>query len=192
MKVLCICNSGGQRKIVAGVDSAVLRPGEPVFTDEPADMWISSVAPAVRISRLGMSIRESRAREYYHELTLFHVLTPTCPEACEGLPPYILDRAFSPGKWTDIASSPSDKELTLTARRQSIDGKGPQETRIVRFSLDTLGVDSTIALLSRHLTFKTGDLLIFADHAVSLGAPVIDSAVTAELDNEEVLSIRIK
>ncbi len=192
MKVLCICNNGGRREIAAGVDSAVLRPGEPVFADEPSELWTSSIAPAIRISRLGMSIRAARAREYYHELTLFHVLTPTSAEACEGLPPFILDRAFSPGKWVDISNIASDSKFTVTADRESLDGKGERQTVRSDFSLDTLDVDKIVALLSRHLTFKTGDLLIFTDHALGLGAPMLDSAVTAKLDQSEVLSIRIK
>ncbi|MDE6196363.1 MAG: hypothetical protein K2F91_00680 [Muribaculaceae bacterium] len=192
MKVLSIGTSpDGKTLVEAGVDSAVLRPGEPVFVPEPTSDWNSSAVPVVRIGRLGMSITEARARDYYHELTLFHMLTPVSPDAAEGLPPFILDRALSPGRWLDISAAPSDRRFVLSATRSPIGGSD-SDVLSAEASLADLGVDRVVALLSRHLTFKTGDLLVFRDCRLDFGSPQLDTEIKAAVDGEEVLDIRIK
>lgn len=193
MKVLCLDRrSDGTFDVTAGVDSAVLRPGEPVFVPEPVSQWRSAIVPVIRISRLGMSIRESRARNYYHEAALFHMLTPACPDACEGLPPYILDRAFSPGEWLDISDAASDAVLSIGLEVAPIASGESPVGACGSFSLESLGADAAVALLSRHLTFKTGDLLVFTGARIEAPAPRLDTCLTATLDGKPNLSIRIK
>lgn len=60
MKVLIVRDN----KVELGADSAVLRCGEPVFVPDPVDEWVSLVAPAVRLCRLGMHMGRN-ARAYF-------------------------------------------------------------------------------------------------------------------------------
>ncbi len=93
MKTIYLQTIDGVIKALGGADSAVLRPGEPVFVPEPVEDWCSFVAPAIRISRLGMNIKPSFARQYYHELGAVHVLLPRRPGP---IPPLFCDRAIAP------------------------------------------------------------------------------------------------
>lgn len=192
MKILSIFHGkDGNIHVKAGADSAILRQGEPVFVPEPVQVWRSSAVPAIRMSRLGTSIKEANAAEYYDAITLFHLLTPVDPVIVDGFPPYILDRAFSPGQWLAI---PTDKQKTLGIRavRQSLNGCAEPVETTGAFTTASLGADSVIASLSRYLTFRTGDILVFPDKGIELGAPVLDTQLTATIDSDTVLTIRLK
>ena len=184
MKVLCISANGKRLKVDVGSDQAILRPGEPVFVPEPVEEWRSSVAPAVRISRLGTAIKASSARAYYDSIAPVHLLTPA-----DGLPPFVLDRALSPGKWT--APLNSDGTYTLTVSKGSI-GSDASENFSHAFTHEGLGIDNAIAALSRHLTFRTGDIIVLLNHAIALGTPVLDTEIKAFLNDFNSLDIRIK
>ncbi|MCH5222128.1 MAG: hypothetical protein J1F05_07405 [Muribaculaceae bacterium] len=193
MKVLVIHHhADGNKHIEAGVDSAVLRPAEPVFVPEPFEQWQSSIVIAVRIARLGMSIKESRAKDYYNEFTAFHMLTPISAEVSDGLPPYILDRTFSPGTWLDLGRSGANIELKAECCALTQSSSEHETTITQHFDISDLEINKTIALLSKHITFKTGDLLIFTAHRLDLGAPRLDTSITATINGQPVLSIRIK
>lgn len=192
MKVLVVSDGRGkEQRIDCGTDSAVLRPGEPVFVPDPPADWRSSIVPAVRISRLGMSIKESKARDYFSEITAFHLLEPASEYVVEGIPPYILDRAFSPGKWLDIEAAGATVVLSASTAPIGADsGKGHELS--VSFALGDLEIEHTVSRLSRYITFKTGDILVFTRHRLELGAPQLDTAVKAAINCNEVLSLRIK
>ncbi len=189
MKVLCISANGKRLKVDVGSDQAILRQGEPVFVPEPVEEWRSSVAPAVRISRLGTAIKASSARAYYDSIAPVHLLTPADNSVADGLPPFVLDRALSPGKWT--APLNSDGTYTLTVSKGSI-GSDASENFSHAFTHEGLGIDNAIAALSRHLTFRTGDIIVLLNHAIALGTPVLDTEIKAFLNDFNSLDIRIK
>lgn len=194
MKIFVVTHDPSGKLIAeAGGDSSILRPGEPVFIPEPLDGWKSSVAPAVRIARLGTCIKASLARRYYTSLCAMHVLRPTDDNtAAAGLPPYMLDRTFSPGEWIDISDKNADDHMTMNVLRTGIGSTESMTDASASFSIDSLAIDRTIEQLSQLITFKTGDIIVFADHAVNLDSPVVDTAVSADLNAAPSLSIRIK
>ncbi len=194
MKIFVVTHDQSGKLISeAGGDSSILRPGEPVFIPEPLDGWISSVAPAVRIARLGTCIKSSLARRYYTSLCAMHVLRPTATNiVAAGLPPYMLDRTFSPGEWIDISEKTADDSITMNVRRTRIGSTENITDSGATFSIDSLAIDRTIEHLSQLITFKTGDILVFADHAVNLDSPLVDTAVSADINTTPSLSIRIK
>ena len=160
MKILCIFHGkDGNLHVKAGADSAVLRPGEPVFVPDPVQVWRSTVAPAIRLSRLGTSIKAAFAPEYYDAVSLFHILTPVDPVIVDGLPPYILDRTFSPGIWHGITPADLVGGYDFSAKRKNLNGEADAAEASGHFSLASLGADSAIEALSRYLTFRTGDIL---------------------------------
>ncbi len=192
MKILCIFHGqDGGLRVKGGADSAILRTGEPVFVPEPVQVWRSTVAPAIRMSRLGMSIKATKASEYYDAISLFHLLTPVDPVIVDGLPPYILDRTFSPGQWHSTSPDPL-KEYRFEAMRRELNGNAEETAVSGQFSLLSLGVDDAIAALSRYMTFRTGDILVFPDKGCDMGAPMLDTEMTASLDGLPTLSIRLK
>ncbi len=187
MKVLLIeTGKDGAPSVLLGADSAVLRCGEPVFVPEPLSDWRCRIMPAVRISRLGMHINAANVARHLDSVSLFHVMTPT--GSADGLPAGMIDRTFSPGEWQPIAGMASGE---WSVRRRKIGGEADLCLENT-FSLEGLGVADTVSRLSRYCTFRTGDVLLFADAAVELGSPVLDTCIEAELAGATVLNIRIK
>ncbi|MCM1067785.1 MAG: hypothetical protein NC418_09470 [Muribaculaceae bacterium] len=191
MKVLYIRNTpDGGISVDAGADSSVLRTGEPVFVPDPVDGWLSAVAPAVRISRLGTAIKAARARAYYDSLAPVHLLRPADASLCHGLPPGILDRALSPGEWLPLDEEPHS--YAILAELSAIGADKPFASASALFSLEAAGVDKAIELLSQYLSFRTGDILVFPEHGISLGTPTLDTELRVCVDGHEALRIRIK
>lgn len=188
MKVIMVeMTSDGGFAASVGVDSAVLRAGEPVFVPEPAVDWCSRIIPALRISRLGLHISVKNACRHYDSVSLFHVLTPATP--VPGIPDGLIDRTFSPGIWLPLAENGS--EYAFGVSRGPIGGAADFTARGT-FSVAGNGADAAVARLSEVCTLRTGDVLLFADAAVSLGSPLADTCVQARLNDERILNIRIK
>lgn len=196
MKIFCLTRrSDGRLGVYPGADSAVLRSGEPVFVPEPFEGWRSQLVPVVRIDRLGMNIRRACAPAFYSEIALFHLLVPAegfADTVADGISPYILDRAFSPGTWHSIGTVAPEGLFAVAASAVPIGSDKALATAETRFSLSDLDIDGVVTLLSKHVTFKTGDLLVFTDFSAELGAPAVDTAVSATLNSLPALSIRIK
>lgn len=190
MKVFYVTDSAGEcPQVQLGADSAVLRPSEPVFVPDPVADWTSLVAPAVRISRLGTHITR-HPESYYDAVAAVHVLMPARADVVPGIPPLALDRAISPGAW-----QPIEGEVTeLTVRRSLLWGDDPDVQTILAadFSLAALALDRLIRHISRYITFKSGDIIILADAAKSLGEPILDTRIQAWINGDPSLDIRIK
>ena len=168
MKILCLRRSpDGSIRVEAGADSAILRHGEPVFPEERSGGWISMIVPAIRMSRLGTSIRKSRAAEYYDSFTFFHVLWPASGDSVAG----------------------SGIELKTSVR-----ALGSETPRTDSIALDpaSLDVDNVISVLSEYMTFKTGDIILFFDNGLILGPSEIDTEIKVWATDTEVLGFRIK
>lgn len=192
MKILALTRqAGGDWTIDVGVDSAMLRTGEPVFIEEPAEAWRTEAASAVRISRLGSHIPLRHAGRYYDAVAAIHLLRPATPRT-DGLPPLFCDRALAPGQWVPVGEDGAD--MTVEAFRTPLRGEGHTERfgPAMAATAASLGVDEAIAELSRTMTLKTGDILIFEDAAAYIGAPVIDSRIEATIGGKPSLSVKIK
>lgn len=185
MKTIYLQTIDGAVKALGGADSAVLRPGEPVFVPDPVDNWCSFVAPAIRISRLGMNIKPSFARQYYKELAAVHVLLPRTPGP---IPPLFCDRAIAPGKWLDISTiGAGNLDVCIT------DDSGNSPTCLSqRLNIDSLCIDDAVHMVSQYMTLKTGDMIIFGDSAIDVGTPRLDTELAANIANQPSLDIRFK
>lgn len=189
MKILCLhTDHNGTIRVEAGADSAILRHGEPVFPEERPGGWISLIVPAVRISRLGTSIRPNRANEYYNSFTFFHVLWPASGDnVAEGIPAAIADRTFSPGKWLPYPES----EIIMTASVRPL-ASAEAKTEIRALDPASMRTDTAISRLSEYMTFKTGDIILFFDHSHELGPSLLDTEIKVKANDNEVLGFRIK
>ncbi len=189
MKILVVYGSPKDGlKVVAGADSAILRHGEPVFLPEDISSWASFIAPVVRISRLGTHIPESKCRAYYDSFSFFHVLKPEADTT--SVPWTIFDRTFSPGAYFDVPDKAMDVDIclySLSTRHPS-----PEKHFSQRLDVPSIDIDCIVCSLSRYCTFKTGDLLLFADYAVCLGQPQADTGLKVETGEGTCLDIRLK
>ncbi len=155
--------------LTLGADSALVRPGFPCFLPDFArEGWELRLAPVIRVSRLGKWIEPRFAHRYIDALSLAAILRPREPEAplpplrdaetssrlvvpCEGearntfLP--IFDGAITPGLFTPLPEGP---EALLAVK-----GAEP-----IPFTLSDLRAAETLALISRSVTLKSGDLII--------------------------------
>lgn len=190
MKILLVSTApDGSRKVSGGADSALLRPGEPVFTDVPLEDWELKVAIAMRISRLGLHIPLRHAPRHYDA---FGAVALRLLLSDDGVPALFHDRAVSPGAWID-AGAFAGGDLSLAAMRRPLPGRASEAVDVcTSISAATLQADDVVSWLSQTMTLKTGDIIIFADSALSLGAPLPDTAVTATVGGRESLSVRIK
>lgn len=172
-----------------GADSAILRPGEPVFVADPPEAWRFRVIPALRISRLGMHIAAGNVIRHCDSMTALLVTSPAVPFA--GIPDGLIDRSFSPGKNMELTPGTYEADHELAVKTSRIGGSTLCE-KSLRFSFAALEADKAIAQLSQWCTLRTGDLIVFADAAVDLGTPVLNTAATVCLDGAEILNVRIK
>ncbi len=140
-----------QLPLTLGADSALVRPGFPCFLPDFArEGWEMRLAPVIRVSRLGKWIEPRFAHRYIDALSLAAILRPRGPEASTSphssfLP--IFDGAITPGLFTPLPEGP---EALLAVK-----GAEP-----IPFTLSDLRAAETLALISRSVTLKSGDLII--------------------------------
>lgn len=173
--------------VVAGADSALLRPSEPVFLPAGGSAWTARIAPAVRIGRLGTHIPVSAAHAYVDAHTLMHLLMP--PEHLYDAVIWGLsDRSFSPGRWIDGCFG-TDTEWSASAA--PLYGGGTVGVIPTREVPPQAVCDAAIAAVSRFATLKTGDIIIFGDYAADLPLEP-NLLINANLGDSMVLNLKIK
>lgn len=183
MKTILLYSDGDSYRALGGADSGVLRPGEPVFVPEPVETWRSQIAPAIRISRLGMNIKPTFARQYYCEATLVHLLLPA---GNYPVPPLFVDRAIAPGRWIDLSKTADISAVVDDMADKEILSLGKALT------FEDLQSDRAVCFTSRYMTLKTGDIIVLGDYALDLGSPQLDTRLTARMGSEPVLDIKFK
>ncbi len=126
-------------------DSAVVRTGTPLFLPDFATDWVLEIVPGVVIDRLGKWIEPRFASRYYSEAILAARLLP--PEGDpQGAFAMSFDGAFAPGRHIPF---PESGEFAI-----SVAGYDH-----LTLSADTLCIDETVALASRFMMLKTGDIV---------------------------------
>lgn len=159
-------------------DSAVVRRGTPMFVPDFARQWRLEVVPAVIIDRLGKWIEPRFASRYYHTVTACVRLMPPANAPLHGAFAVNFDGAIAPGLPLEFAS-----EAPLVIRAGS--------SAELTFSPEELHVNDLVALVSRFMTLKTGDIILPCSAGITL--PVeLDTKVRVTLDDTEVLNLKIK
>lgn len=162
--------------------SAYVPAGRPVFLPDWAGAWDAQPLLAIRVSRLGKAIAPGFAHRYYDAMAAGLMLIPrdllselhaaSLPEGLTGA----FDGCLQLGPWMPLPQRPvsvacGDSEITVTP--------------------EGLGADQAVALLSRYLTLKQGDviapLLFPLTRSVAPG-----STLTVTVDGAEALTTRYK
>ena len=156
-------------------DSALSPGDKPLFIpDAPPQGWEGMILPAVRVDRLGTSIATRFANRYYAHVTAVHLLRPAgpWPEIYRSM-----DHALSLGRWM-----PTDGRRAFDIS----DGTGT-----VTADLDLLRADEAISALSRLMTLKMGDVIIFNRPPI-MRPPVPDTTLRVTVDGVEAIRFNLK
>ena len=150
-------------------DSATLRPHEPLFVPDYARGWMLEVQPAITVERLGKWIAPRFAKRYFGDFLLcVRLVTP------EGAMPgnaleLNADGALALGMRVPVAvvadsGSPVCVEATLTP--------GDAAPLTLDLAWEDLHAEELLALASRYMTMKTGDIIIPCRTALRFPASV--------------------
>ncbi|MGN0224090.1 MAG: hypothetical protein ACI4AM_08695 [Muribaculaceae bacterium] len=154
-------------------DSAVTTDSMPLFV--PDGTWAGQVRIAVRIDRLGKSIKERFAERYYGAFTVAHCLMPQHNEIAVGA----LDQSVIHGRWLPLPEAPVDVAISV----------GDQTTR-ASVVIPHAQLHRFISLYSQLATFKTGDIIIPPTPLLQFTL-VAPSALSVELNGSNILNFRI-
>lgn len=172
---------GDTMRLIA--DSALLRCNKPLFLDD-ASQWSIKICPAIKISRLGFHIKEKFASRYYDSASAVGICIPAEWAASPWTAPEVMmarDNCLIEGSWLTLDERDATTRLDYGANGLS-----------ASVTLGDLGVDKAIAALSCHMTFKTGDILVFAGHSLDIAAQDAAGEIKTEINGTECLDFRIK
>ena len=159
--------------------SAVVRPRTPLFLpDFAAEGWTLEVVPVAVVSRLGKWIEPRFARRYCEKAGVAVRLVPE-----EGLPANAFaanfDGAFAPcGEMTDLPAADEPWQLSCG-------------DVAVEISPGQLHLDDSLALCSRYMMLKTGDVILPCRSGLQVKA-AIGERLTATLNGCEHMILKIK
>lgn len=126
-------------------DSALVRPGLPLFLPDFAGQWTATLHPALRVSRLGKGISRRFAPRYYDAVTLILRLSPEPSRKFPGALAAAFDGCVQLGQWHGTAI---DSTVDITVAGRSI-----------TLSPDSFAADEAIEAVSRYLTIRNGDII---------------------------------
>ena len=158
-------------------DSAVVRCGTPLFLPDFAVDWRLEIIPVAVISRLGKWIEPRFAHRYYTEVSLAARLVPPQGAPC-GAFEANFDGAIAPGH---AVAAPSDGAFTICL----------DEKEEISLSAEMLHMDDTVALASRFMMLKTGDIIAPCRTPLYV-TPVPGTRVSATLNGVPVIDLKIR
>ncbi|MDE6629370.1 MAG: hypothetical protein K2K36_08385 [Muribaculaceae bacterium] len=170
-------------------DSATLRPREPMFVPDFARGWQLMVAPALTVQRLGKWIAPRFASRYVGDFRLCVRLLPPDGAYPLGALETNFDGALAWGRPRPAEELRAGGFLTLSASLSA--DPAIQHELTLRWA--DMRFDETIALASRYMTLKTGDVIIPC--RTPLLFPVLTGTrlcVTAAGDADPDINLKIK
>lgn len=167
-------------------DSAIVREGNPVFLPDFADGWMLCVAPYFSIGRLGKGISPKFTPRYVDGFGLVARLVPTDSNPAEyavaGALGANFDGALLVGKRFPAREWAKDDRFMLAA------GDDGQDTVLTYADLH---LEDTVALVSRYMMLKTGDMIIPCGTSLQFRAE-IGLRATVALNGLPALNIKVK
>lgn len=161
MKIFCITGNRSSEETPLSwyvlTDSSILRSDNPFFVPDFDTEFIACPSLAVRIDRLGKSIAPRFASRYYNEATVGVVVVARRllgELRREGMPwdrAVAFDRSCFIGEFRAASTILDGGDIELTCGDSRI---------LINAGQLRLGVDETVAEVSRTNTLKTGDLIL--------------------------------
>lgn len=165
-------------KVEMFADSSLILPGRPVFLPDFAEGGRIEILPCFRISRLGKNIAPRFAYRYFDSMTLAARIIPPGATERDNVILSAFDGSITLGKWITCGA---DGIIRTSICNDSV-------------SLDSkiLKINETIAILSRYMTLKNGDIIAPCHIETDLTA-MVDLTLSCSLNEmENVLNLRIK
>ena len=161
-------------------DSAAVRCGHPLFVPDFATGWEVEIVPCFTVCRLGKSISRRFAGRYVDTVGLVGRLLPPAAAGQRMLPALAsnFDGAFCLGE--KFVFHP-DEPLALKV-------EGLPELTI---DYNDLHLEDTVALVSRYMMLKMGDLIMPCNTGLRVPARQ-DTIVRAALNGADALCLKIK
>lgn len=166
-------------------DSATLRPHEPLFVPDFAEGWVLEVLPSVTVERLGKWIAPRFARRYFGDFRLCARLLPPSGSVPASALETNFDGALAWGR-PHSAQELYDTELSVSASLS--DGSC---RHVFTFGWKELHAEETLALASRYMTLKTGDVIIPCRTSLRFPA-VAGTRLQVSLGSADTLDINLK
>ena len=192
MKILRLTgNYGGNVPQATMVtDSAIVRPGKPMFLPRWAEAFVATPALAFRIGRLGKTIPRRFASRYCDGMSVALMveargIDSRQPEERFSALATAFDGALMHGRWHELEpeSLPVELEATFSLPLG-------EKARIATATM-SLGFDLLVEWLSRYFTLKMGDMIV--SDCAPLEFPLhVGDVIEASLGSEPLLRARIK
>ena len=163
-------------------DSAIIREGKPFFIPRFSQNWKYQATIAFRVTRLGKNIAAKFAYRYIDALALAVRTIPIDLEASatQSAITTAFDGAFIIGQWIELNNFESNNNISIEFDNQA-------------FSLDIsqLAIEETIALLSKYITLKIGDIIAPAIIPISENI-TINTIIDGNLNNTPNIKLKFK
>lgn len=192
MKIICVVGNYGEEGPLSWYtlpDSSVIRSGKPFFLPEPETGHKASVSLAVRIDRLGKSIRRKFAPRYYSEITVgVNVVNVSLLERLRARllpwgPAVAFDGSLWLGDFIPVVRPISEVEIEVMRGEESVTCLRPADL--------TNDIDSLIEILSDRVTLKTGDIILCGLSPDGF-VPALKDDIICRLDGQELLKIKVR
>ncbi|MDE6239297.1 MAG: hypothetical protein K2M54_04825 [Muribaculaceae bacterium] len=177
MKALFVCD--GRLRHFA--DSSLQRNGQPWFMPDISKEWVAIVCPGIKITRLGTHIAAKFAGRYYESICAVTLFLPAREAVSPSEAPerfFVSDSAYCIGEGVTVGEKEQLHEINVGEKS-------------LKFSSDSLGVDTAISDISKFVTLKIGDVIIFGDERMDLSVAEGDRLEVA-IDGERAIELRIK
>lgn len=163
-------------------DSAVVRRGQPLFVPDFAEGWDVEILPCFTVCRLGKSIPARFASRYVNRMGLVARLVPHDESGVLGAPSALatnFDGALCLGDVIDFDAAPDEIGI-------DVEGCG-----CVSMEWQSLHLEDAIALVSRYMMLKTGDLIMPCRTGLRISAHV-GMVIDASLNGEHLMHLKLK
>lgn len=194
MKIICISGNSGDGADLSRYnlpDSTVIKSGKPFFLPEPENGYEALLSVAIRIDRLGKSIREKFASRYYSMAApVVNVVNRPLLDELRGKGlPWDEAVAFDGSCWLgDFIECASLLHDGSSLRMYS----GEDEVAVWRPESLAMRVDRLIERVSIVNTLKTGDIVVFGFPPAGYRLKIGDSLLVKGDDNKELMRIRVR
>lgn len=176
---------GARLPLVMVADSAVTRAGVPLFVppfaeEDAPGRWRVELVPVFEVGRLGKGIAARFAPRYFSAMALGARLAP--PRGCrDDAQSACFDGALCLGASMPFSTDPWEVRAC----------QGEQTSLSCLCSFESFALFELLERLSRYCTVKTGDRVIPCRLGLSF-APKLDTRISATLNGQPALSLKIK
>lgn len=163
-------------------DSAIIREGKPFFVPGFSQNWRYQATIAFRVTRLGKNIATKFAHRYIDALALAVRTIPIDLKTSTAKSDITtaFDGAFIIGQWINLSNFENNKNISIEIDNQ-----------VFSIDISQLAIEETIALISKYITLKIGDIIAPAIIPIS-GNIAINTIIDGNINNTPNIKLKFK